>query len=75
MIIARSVPLRSKSSHPESSSELYIDTDELEAAFGPKTRLLVLNSPHNPTGKVFSRAEYEGTLDACLKPGLEDDDE
>ncbi len=32
-----------------------IDPDELRAAFGPRTRGIVLNSPHNPTGKVFTR--------------------
>jgi N-succinyldiaminopimelate aminotransferase len=31
--------------------------DELRAAFGPRTKLLVLNSPMNPTGKVFSPDE------------------
>jgi len=36
-----------------------IDPDELRAAFGPRTRALILNSPHNPTGKVFSRSELE----------------
>jgi N-succinyldiaminopimelate aminotransferase len=33
--------------------------EELEAAFSPKTRLLVLNSPMNPTGKVWRREELE----------------
>jgi len=33
------------------------DIAELEAAIGPRTRLLLLNSPHNPTGKVFDREE------------------
>lgn len=33
--------------------------EELEAAFSPRTKLLVLNSPMNPTGKVFARAELE----------------
>jgi aspartate/methionine/tyrosine aminotransferase len=36
-----------------------IDSAELRAAFGPRTRAVVLNSPHNPTGKVFSRSELE----------------
>ena len=31
-----------------------IDPDELRAAFGPRTRGIVVNSPHNPTGKVFT---------------------
>ena len=33
------------------------DDGELRAAFGPRTRLVLLNSPHNPTGKVFTGAE------------------
>jgi N-succinyldiaminopimelate aminotransferase len=33
------------------------DPDELRAAFGPRTRLVLLNSPHNPTGKVFTADE------------------
>ncbi|MBD0292155.1 MAG: pyridoxal phosphate-dependent aminotransferase [Jiangellaceae bacterium] len=35
------------------------DRAELAAAFGDRTRLVLLNSPHNPTGKVFTRAELE----------------
>ncbi|MBW3620370.1 MAG: pyridoxal phosphate-dependent aminotransferase [Actinobacteria bacterium] len=35
------------------------DPEALEAAVGPRTRLIVLNSPHNPTGKVFTRSELE----------------
>lgn len=35
------------------------DPAELERAVTPKTRAIVLNTPHNPTGKVFSRAELE----------------
>lgn len=33
------------------------DPDELRAAVGPKTRLILLNTPHNPTGKVFTADE------------------
>src|SRR3954469_8554417 len=33
------------------------DEGELRAAFGPRTRMVLLNSPHNPTGKVFTVAE------------------
>lgn len=42
-----------------------IDEDELRAAFGPRTRAVVLNSPHNPTGKVFTRAELELIAALC----------
>jgi aspartate/methionine/tyrosine aminotransferase len=41
------------------------DEDELRKAFGPKTRGLVLNSPHNPTGKVFDRSELELIAELC----------
>ena len=35
----------------------HFDPDELAAAVGPRTKLVLLNSPHNPTGKVFSPDE------------------
>ena len=41
------------------------DPEELEAAFSPRTRLVLLNTPHNPTGKVFSRAELELIARLC----------
>jgi len=43
------------------------DTAELGAAFSPATRLLLLNSPHNPTGKVFSRAELTVIAELCVR--------
>ncbi|HEY7025768.1 MAG TPA: aminotransferase class I/II-fold pyridoxal phosphate-dependent enzyme [Candidatus Limnocylindrales bacterium] len=42
-----------------------IDPTELRAAFGRRTRAVVLNSPHNPTGKVFTRAELEEIAALC----------
>ncbi len=36
-----------------------VDETSLRAAFSARTRLVLLNSPHNPTGKVFTRAELE----------------
>jgi aspartate/methionine/tyrosine aminotransferase len=43
------------------------DPDELRAAFTPRTRGLVLNTPHNPTGKVFTRAELELIAELCIE--------
>jgi aspartate/methionine/tyrosine aminotransferase len=43
------------------------DPDELAAAFGPKTKAIILNTPNNPTGKVFERAELEVIRDLCVK--------
>jgi N-succinyldiaminopimelate aminotransferase len=42
-----------------------IDPDELAAAFTPRTRAVLVNSPHNPTGKVFTRAELEQIAAQC----------
>ncbi len=42
-----------------------IDPDELRAAVTPMTRAIVVNSPHNPTGKVFRRDELELIAGLC----------
>lgn len=42
-----------------------IDRAELEAAFSPRTKAIIVNTPHNPTGKVFSRAELEVIASLC----------
>jgi N-succinyldiaminopimelate aminotransferase len=47
-----------------------LDPGELEAAIGPNTRALLLNTPHNPTGKVFSRDELETIAAACREHEL-----
>lgn len=41
------------------------DEQELRAAFTPRTRAIIVNTPHNPTGKVFTRAELELIADLC----------
>ncbi len=46
------------------------DPDELAAAIGPRTRMIVVNSPHNPTGKVFDRAELELIAELCRQHDL-----
>jgi aminotransferase len=43
------------------------DPDELAAVFGPKTRGIVLNTPNNPTGKVFTREELETIAALCVE--------
>jgi aminotransferase len=46
------------------------DPDVLRAAITPKTRALVLNSPHNPTGHVFTRPELEAIAAICIEHDL-----
>src|SRR4051812_42757457 len=44
-----------------------IDEAELRAAFGPRTRAVIINTPHNPTGKVFRREELELLAELCQR--------
>jgi aminotransferase len=43
------------------------DPQELAAAFGPRTRAVILNTPNNPTGKVFTRRELESIAALCRR--------
>ena len=50
---------------PLEGERFSIDPAKLRAAFGPKTRAIVINTPHNPTGKVFTREEMGWIADLC----------
>jgi aminotransferase len=43
------------------------DPEELAAAFGPATKAIIVNTPNNPTGKVFERTELERIRDLCVQ--------
>jgi aminotransferase len=47
--------------------EWTFDPDELVRAFGPRTRAVVINSPHNPTGKVFTADELGQIAALCIE--------
>ena len=47
-----------------------LDLDELRAAVTSRTRLILLNSPHNPTGTVLTRAELEGVAAVAIEHDL-----
>ncbi|HSN14337.1 MAG TPA: aminotransferase class I/II-fold pyridoxal phosphate-dependent enzyme, partial [Anaeromyxobacteraceae bacterium] len=47
-----------------------LDAGALEAAVGPRTRAILVNTPHNPTGKVFTRAELEVIAGLCRRRDL-----
>jgi aspartate/methionine/tyrosine aminotransferase len=48
-------------------AEWTFDPDELAAAFNNRTKAIILNTPNNPTGKVFSREELETVAALCRK--------
>jgi N-succinyldiaminopimelate aminotransferase len=55
---------------PLSGPELRLDASAIEAAVTGRTRLLVLNSPVNPAGRVFTREELAAVADVCVRRDL-----
>lgn len=55
--------------HPpaQGEGEWTFDPGELRAAFNAYTKAIILNTPNNPTGKVFTRAELECIRDLCVE--------
>ena len=49
---------------------LALDVDALRAAVNPRTRLILVNTPHNPTGKVFTRDELEVIASVAIENDL-----
>jgi cystathionine beta-lyase len=54
----------------ESDGRITFDFAAMEAALTPRTRLVMLCSPHNPVGRVWTRAELEQLADFCTRHGL-----
>ncbi|MCC2671538.1 MAG: aminotransferase, partial [Armatimonadetes bacterium] len=52
---------------PTPSTPWAFDPEELAAAFSERTRAIIVNTPHNPTGHVFSRAELETIAELCIR--------
>ncbi len=50
--------------------EFRVTPGSLQAAIGPRARVLLLNSPHNPTGRVLDRVELELIAAACIEHDL-----
>ncbi len=50
--------------------DYHFDPAALRAVLTPRARLLLLNSPHNPTGKVFSRSELTTIAEICCEHDL-----
>lgn len=61
------VPLRAREGSVERSADIVLDIDEFISHLSEGTRMVILNSPHNPTGKVFTHAEFKAIADAIDK--------
>lgn len=59
--VPKFIPLRQQTVEtPTNANEVFhLDMDELKASITAQTKILVINTPHNPTGKMFSKAELE----------------
>src|ERR1035438_7938918 len=55
---------------PLAEADFALDTDALRAAVTPKTRVILLNTPANPSGKVFTRSELESIAAVVLEHDL-----
>ncbi len=56
--------------HSQPDGSFAFDPAELAAAITPATKAIVVNTPHNPTGKVFTRAELQTIADLALEHDL-----
>lgn len=54
----------------DSEDRWTLDIDAMEAAIRPNTKVFVLCSPHNPVGRVFTKAELQGIADFCERHDL-----
>ena len=52
------------------ASDFSLDIDEIERRITRRTRAIVVNTPSNPTGKVFSRGQLRGLLEVCSRHGV-----
>lgn len=67
-VLSGAIPRFVRLRQPETEDGVWtFDRNELRAAFNSRTKALILNTPNNPTGKVFSRAELEYIRDLCLE--------
>ncbi len=55
---------------PDSDGRFSFDADELRQAVGPQTRMIIVNSPHNPTGTVFTTDELDVIAEVCREHGI-----
>ena len=60
--VPRFVPLR-----PQADGRWLFDEEEIKRSFGPKTRAIIINTPNNPTGKVFTREELKFIASLCVE--------
>jgi len=66
-VLSGAKPVFVKLRPPTAEGEWTFDERELRAAFHHRTKAIILNTPNNPTGKVFTRGELELIRDLCVE--------
>lgn len=71
--VIKYVPLRppkNGSIRKTSAADWTFDWDTLEQTISPKTRMIVVNTPHNPVGRIFTADELKFIADLCVKNNI-----
>ena len=71
--VVRYVPLQppeNGATQKTSAADWTVDPSVLERTINSKTRMIVMNSPHNPVGKIFSKPELEAIGSLCAKHNI-----
>lgn len=63
-------PPKNGATEISSAADWTVDIAELEKAINPKTKMIVINTPHNPVGKIFSKSELQAIGDLCVKHNI-----
>jgi len=58
---------KKKGTGPVTSADWVLDSEKLKSLFNEKTKAIILNTPHNPIGKVFTLEELTLIADLCKK--------
>uniref|UniRef100_A0AAX7UJJ9 Kynurenine--oxoglutarate transaminase 3 n=1 Tax=Astatotilapia calliptera TaxID=8154 RepID=A0AAX7UJJ9_ASTCA len=61
------IPLRLSGKKTITSADWFLDPDELAGKFNSKTKAIIINTPNNPIGKVFTKDELQMIADLCIK--------
>ncbi|KAI4241832.1 MAG: hypothetical protein L6R40_004378 [Gallowayella cf. fulva] len=63
-------PPKNGATEVSSAGDWSINMAEVEKAITPKTKMIILNTPHNPVGKIFSKTELQAIGDLCVKHNI-----
>jgi len=65
--ICRFIPLKPTDPEDDTSASWKLDINELESMFNSKTKAIILNTPNNPLGKVFTKSELQVIANLCIE--------